>query len=220
MCLKIKSGGREGSDRSGRGLPTASDFKEILGNIRVLSVCVSAFAMFLLFSSIRGTMIPLYGATVLGLNSSEIGLIFSCTSLVIFIVLAFATQRLEEAFGRAGLLTISLVVCSLSVAAMSLPSDFATFIITSIPLGVGLGLLQPTPFAMIIDLSKPANRGLMMGVMRTVADIGVIVGPIIVGSLMNIGQPLLVFYVIAAIIGALSLMTWIVFRRPAERNGV
>lgn len=217
IVSKIRTQDKMKSDRPRSILPTTSDFKTILGDLRVIAVCVSAFAMFLLFSSIRGTMIPLYGANVLNLSSSEIGLIFSCTSIVIFLVLAFVTHRLEGVFGRTRLLTISLLVCSLAVAVISLSSDFTTFIIASIPLGVGFGLLQPTPFAMIIDLSKPANRGLMMGIMRTIADLGIIVGPIVVGSLMNLGQPLWVFYLIAMIIGVLSILTWIVFRRHIEK---
>jgi DHA2 family lincomycin resistance protein-like MFS transporter len=124
------------------------------------------------------------------------------------------TYRLEGVFGRARLLSISLLVCSLAVLAISLSSDFTTFVIASIPLGVGFGLLQPIPFAMIIDLSEPVNRGLMMGTLRTVADLGIIIGPTSVGWLMSLDRPLWAFYLIAAIVGAFSLLTWTAFRRP------
>jgi len=203
-------------DKSKSLVPAAFDFKRTLGDLRVVAVSASAFAMFLLFSSIRGTMIPLYGAGVLDLNSTEIGLIFSCTSLTIFLVLFFVTNRLERVFGRARLLSISLLVCSLAVLTISLSSDFTTFVIASIPLGVGFGLLQPIPFAMIIDLSEPVNRGLMMGTLRTIADLGIIIGPTSVGWLMSLDQPLWVFYLISAIVGAFSLLTWTVFRRPRK----
>jgi len=205
-------------DKSESPVSAAFDFKGTLKDLRVVVVCTSAFAMFLLFNSIRGTMIPLYGAGVLGLNSTQIGLIFSCTSVTIFLVLLFVTNRLEGIFGRARLLSISLLVCSLAVLVISLSSDFTTFVFTSIPLGVGFGLLQPIPFAMIIDLSEPVNRGLMMGTLRTVADLGIIIGPISVGLLMGLGEPLWVFYLIAAIVGALSLLTWTAFRKPRGDN--
>lgn len=198
--------------------PAFSELGRILLRLPVVAVATSAFAMFLLFSSVRGTMIPLYGANILNLDSSEIGLIFSTTSATIFLVLFFFTGPLERILGRPRLLSVSLLVCSLAVFVLSLPSDFVTFTLASIPLGVGFGLLQPTPFAMIIDLSEPGNRGLMMGAVRTVADLGIILGPNIVGWLLSLGEAVWVFYLIAAIIGGVSVLTWSAFRRLEEQS--
>lgn len=192
---------------------------KILKNIYVITISGSAFMMFFLHNSIRSTMIPLYGANQFHLSLSELGLVFSLTSLIMLIVLFFVTHRLERIIGGSSLLPVSLLVCSISVLTLSFSSDFLTFTILSIPFGVGFGLLQSIPFTMIIDFSKPENRGLSMGILRTIADFGIILGPMIVGWLMYINQPLLVFYLVAGIIGAFSFITWIVFRKlrtPAE----
>jgi MFS transporter, DHA2 family, lincomycin resistance protein len=117
------------------------------------------------------------------------------------------------------LLSVSLLLCSLAVLILSLPSGFVAFAIASVPLGVGFGLLQPIPFAMIIDLSEPRNRGLMMGAVRTVADLGIILGPNIVGWLLGVGEPAWVFYLIAVIIGGVSILTWAAFRRSEKKEG-
>ena len=206
------------TDQSRSPVPAFSGLGRVLLDFRVIAVAASAMAMFLLFSSVRGTMIPLYADNVLHLDSSQIGLIFSITSATIFLVLFFLTDPLERVLGRSKLLSVSLLVCSLAVLVLSLPSGFAAFAIASVPLGVGFGLLQPIPFAMIIDLSEPRNRGLMMGTVRTVADLGIIVGPNIVGWLLSVGEPAWVFYLIAVIIGGISILTWAAFRSEKKEG--
>jgi DHA1 family multidrug resistance protein-like MFS transporter len=198
-------------------VPAFSGLGKVLRDFRVIAVATSAMAVFLLFSSVRGTMIPLYADNVLHLDSTQIGLIFSITSATIFLVLFFLTDPLERLLGRSRLLSVSLLVSSLAVLALSLPSGFAAFALASVPLGVGIGLLQPIPFAIIIDLSEPRNRGLMMGTVRTVADVGIILGPNIVGWLLGIGEPAWVFYLIAAIIAGVSILTWAAFRRSEKK---
>ncbi len=211
--MKFSKNTIESNRRKGL-IPSYSDMIEILRDIRVIAISGSAFAMFFLFSGVRGTMIPLFGAGQFQLSSSQIGLVFSLTSLTILMVLFFITHRLERIIGRSSLLPISLSVCSISVLILSFSSDFMTLAVLSIPLGIGFGLLQPIPFATIIDFSNPAKGGLSMGILRTIADLGLIIGPMMVGWLMYLNQPLLVFYLVASIIGALSFMTWIVFRKP------
>jgi DHA1 family multidrug resistance protein-like MFS transporter len=206
------------TDEARSPVPAFSGLGKMLLDLRVIAVAASAMAMFLLFSSVRGTMIPLYADNVLHLDSTQIGLIFSITSATIFLVLFFLTDPLERVLGRSKLLSVSLLVCSLAVLVLSLPTGFAAFAIASIPLGIGFGLLQPIPFAMIIDLSEPRNRGLMMGTVRTVADIGIILGPNIVGWLLGVGEPAWVFYLIAVIIGGISILTWTAFRRPEKKE--
>ncbi len=201
------------SDRP-RGLaPSGYGAMAILKDIRVIAVSGSAFVMFFLYNSIRSPMIPLYGAKQFHLTSSEIGLVLSLFSLASFIVLFFIYPRLEN-IRKSSLLPVSLLVNSISVLTLSFSSDFTTLAILAILLGVGHGLLQPIPFTMIIDLSKPENRGFSMGILRTIADIGIIIGPMMVGSLMDFNQPLLVFYLDAGIVITISFMTWIVFRKP------
>jgi MFS family permease len=170
--------------------------------------------MFFLFSSIRGTMIPVYGAETLMLSSFEIGLVFSLTSATSVVGLVFITHRLEERLGRFKLLPLGLLVSSISVFLVSLSSNIITLSTFVIPLGAGLSILQPTVFSMISDHAKPENRGLTMGISRTVAAFGIVIGPTMVGGLIDLGQPLLAFYLVAGILGLFSILTRLVFRKP------
>lgn len=50
-----------------------------------------------------------------------------------------------------------------------------------------------------------------MGVARTIADAGHLTGPIMVGWLIDLGQPLIAFYVVAGILGGVALLTYQIF---------
>ena len=185
--------------------------KEIF-DVKIIVISISCFMMFFLFTSIRSTMIPLYGSNELGLSALQIGLVFSVTSAIIVCCLLLVNVKLEQALRQASLLTLSLLICASSVVLLSFSVDFITLLVFSIPLGFGLSLLQPTPFAMISDYAKPENRGVTLGLARTIADVGIILGSTLVGWLIDVGQPLLVFYLIAAVLALFSAVTWYVFR--------
>jgi len=187
---------------------------EIVKDRRMIILSASCFMMFFLFSSIRGTMIPVYGAETLMLSSFEIGLVFSLTSATSVVGLVFITHRLEGRLGRFILLPLGLLVSSISVFLVSLSSNIITLSTFVIPLGAGLSILQPTVFSMISDHAEPENRGLTMGISRTVAAFGIVIGPTMVGGLIDLGQPLLAFYLVAGILGLFSILTHIVFRKP------
>jgi MFS family permease len=187
---------------------------EIVKDRRMIILSASCFMMFFLFSSIRGTMIPVYGVEELSLSSFEIGLVFSLTSATTVVGLIFITHRLEERLGRSKLLPLGLIVSSLSVLLISLSSNIISLSTFVIPLGVGFSILQPTVFAMVSDHAEPEKRGLTIGISRTVAAFGIVIGPTMVGGLIDLGQPLLAFYLVAGILGLFSILTHVVFRKP------
>jgi MFS family permease len=185
--------------------------REIIDD-KLITISISCFMLFFLFTSIRSTMIPLFASNKLGLSSIQIGFVFSFTSAIIVCCLLFINVKIENRLRRSSLLTLSLLICALAVFLVSLSYDFVTLMIVSIPLGLGFSLLQPTPFAMVSDYTKPENRGLMLGLARTIADFGIVLGPPLVGWLIDVGQPLLVFYLISAVLVLFSLATWRIFR--------
>jgi MFS family permease len=189
---------------------------DVLRNPKVLALGGACFVLFFLFTSIRGTMIPLYGTDTLALTSVQIGLLFSVTSMIIMVMLLFLSHRLERFVRRSVLLPLSLLFCSVSVFLIVFAADFLSFILVLVPLSIGLGILQPLPFAMVGDYAQSKTIGITMGVLRTVGDLGIILGPIIVGWLLDLGHNLYVFYLIAAIVGLFSLVTWVVFIKRTQ----
>jgi MFS family permease len=191
---------------------------EIIKNVRIMVLSACSFIMFFYFSSIRGTLIPLYGTENLGLNSVQISLIFSLSSIIVVLSMIFINQLLEKLIKRALLLSISLIACSVSIFSLSVAWNFSSLAVLYIPLGFCFGIFQPLPFAMIIDNSEPNNRGLTIGVSRTIADFGIILGLLVAGWLLDLGQPRYTFYVVASLFGLFSYLTYKIFLKENSKN--
>ena len=170
-----------------------------------------AVLMFFYFSSIRGTLIPLYRTENLTLSSVQISIIFSLSSSIVVLSMIFISQQFEKRMRRALLLSISLLACSVSIFSLSSAWNFNSLALLYIPLGFSFGIFQPLPFAMIIDNSEPNNRGLTIGISRTIADFGIILGPMLAGWLLDLGQPRYTFYIVASLFGLFSYLTYRIF---------
>jgi len=204
---------REAIPRSEKPSSSVFSIREIITERRMLILSASCFMMFFLFSSIRGTMIPVYGAEELKLSSFGIGVVFSVTSATTVVGLILLTHRLEDRLGRSKLLSFGFLICSISVILISFASDLITLSIFVIPLGLGFSILQPTVFGMISDSAEPENRGLTMGISRTVAALGIVIGPTMVGGLIDLGQPLLIFYIVSGLLCLFSIITYVIFKK-------
>jgi MFS family permease len=187
-------------------------------NPRIIAISGACFMIFFFYSSIKGTLLPLYGTEVLGLSSFEIGLVFSFLSMITVVGLLFFTHQWEARLSRAMLLPLSLCICAIAIVLVSFAVDVLTLAVFIIPLGIGLSILQPTPWTMISDYAHPEYRGVTMGVARTIADSGHLIGPIMVGWLIDLGHPLIAFYIVAGILGAVSLLTYRVFIHDTLRH--
>jgi MFS family permease len=185
---------------------------------RIIAISAACFMIFFFYSSIKGTLLPIYSAQVLQLTAFEIGLVFSLLSAITVLGLLFSTHQLETRLGRAMLLPVSLLICAIAIVLVSLAFNLFTLAAFIIPLGIGLSILQPTPWTMISDHAHPEHRGVTMGVARTIADTGHLIGPPMVGWLLDLGQPLMAFYIVAGVLSGVSLVTYKVFRHEVDTS--
>lgn len=194
-----------------------SNILDTVKDIHFIAISAACFMIFFFYSSIKGTLLPLYSTQVLRLSSFEIGLVFSLLSAITVVGLLFFTYQLEAKLSRAMLLPVSLFACAIAIVLVSFATDFLTLAVLVIPLGIGLSILQPTPWTMISDYTHPEHRGVTMGVARTIADTGHLIGPPMVGWLIDLGQPIVAFYIVAAVLGGISLLTYWVFMRKTGK---
>lgn len=201
-----------------RGQSSSSRLWDSIKDPRIMAISGACFMIFFFYSSIKGTLLPLYGTEVLGLSSFEIGLVFSFLSLITVVGLLFFTHQWEARLSRAMLLPLSLCICAIAIVLVSFAFDVLTLTAFIVPLGIGLSILQPTPWTMISDYAHPEYRGITMGVARTIADAGHLIGPIMVGWLIDLEQPVIAFYIVATILGSVSLLTYRIFAHETRTH--
>jgi MFS family permease len=176
----------------------------LLVDRRMIAIEVTQMASFITMSSIRTTMLPLYGVDYLGLSSAEIGTILSIGALVSFPTLMIISNVVDR-IQRNQIISIGFLGLATAVFLYPFALDFTFVLVATVILSVSQILINPSKSAIIGDITTPETRGLVMAAFRTAGDIGFFIGPAMAGYLtdnVNVHAP---FYLVA-ILCVLSAM--------------
>ena len=178
---KLASSGNESSLQI-RGI--LRDMKEVLSNPSFLMVTFAIFTMFFLRTGVRSTLVPLFAANNLGLDSGEIGLVLTVGGITTALTIT-PTGSISDRIGR----KIPLALCLVLTAGITLVIPFATNLLTlSAALaiyGAVIGLQGPSA-AYATDVSPQDKLEISMGLYRMISDFGFVVGPLLLGFLADI----------------------------------
>jgi MFS family permease len=177
----------------------------LLVDRRLVAIEITQMASFITMSSIRTTMLPLYGVEYLGLSSSEIGTILSLGALISFPTLMIMSNVVDR-IQRNQIISLGFLGLATAVFLYPFAQDFTVILVATIILSVSQILINPSKSAIIGDITTPEMRGLVMGAFRTAGDIGFFIGPAMAGYLtdnVNVHAP---FYLVT-ILCILSAMT-------------
>jgi MFS family permease len=161
----------------------------------------------------------LYITRRFGVGMTEVGLLFG-----LFALSGFAGNMLGGALtdrlGRKGVVLFGLVMSALSALGMGLVDDLRAFAAVAVLVGLLADVAGPATQAMIADLLPEEKRAGGFGVMRVIANLAVVIGPMI-GGLLAARSYLLLFVLdaVASLITAVILNFSLAESKPAEPEG-
>ncbi len=138
-----------------------------------------AFMIFPFGVSNINAYIPIYGK---GYGITETG-----TGLLITIfyagsaLLRAPAGRLSDRFGREPMIVCGLLIGAISLALISQFHSLSHLIPVIVCSGIALGITIPPIMALVADLSSKESRGLSMGIMSCVYQLGMAMGPTAMG---------------------------------------
>ncbi len=132
----------------------------------------------------RQALIPFFAGVVLGLDSAQVGLLQSASSMI-DMTLFFPAGIIMDRFGRKFTSVPSFALMSVGIALMPLATGFGSMMLIVLLIGFGNGLGSGAMMTLGTDLAPRGAVGEFMGVWRFVGDAGAASGPIAVGSLAD-----------------------------------
>jgi MFS family permease len=149
-------------------------------------------------------------------SNSEIQWIIDSYVLV-FAGLLLTTGSLSDRFGRKGALQIGIVLFSFGSIAAALSSSATQLIVTRAFMGIGGALIMPSTLSILTNVFRdPKERGRAIAVWAGFSGLGVAIGPMIGGFLVEHFDWSAVFWInIPIAIVALSLGLFLV---PTSRD--
>lgn len=128
----------------------------------------------------RQFIVPVYGATVLGLDAAEVGFIMTFASVLDMLMFVPAGIVMDR-FGRKVAAVPSFAVMAVGVALIPLASSYLGLLAAAAIIGFGNGLGSGTMMTLGADLAPPGATGEFLGLWRLVGDAGSVAGPLVVG---------------------------------------
>lgn len=181
-----ETGGLGVSPERSEPTPASSSvtLRRLLTNAGFLLVCLVSFVQFFARTGAIFSVVPVTGHQQLGLTPSQIGFALTLGNMLGFLVI-WISGVLVDRYGRKAVIVPSTFVSASAFVAFALADGYPAFILGALLWGVGGGIGGAAPAAYAADLAPSEAKGICMGVYRTVADAGYVVGPALLGLIAD-----------------------------------
>ena len=159
---------------------------EVLRSRVFLAVAVVNFAVFFTRSSSRLTLIPLAGTDVYGLGLGEVGILLTVMAVINLVLLPAASSATDR-LGRIQVITPSMVIAGGALLVLALAGTTTVFLVGAGLLALATSVAGPAPAAFAADAVPAESRGFSLGLFRTFGDLGIMVGPPLLGLAADLG---------------------------------
>jgi MFS transporter, DHA1 family, multidrug resistance protein len=202
-----------GTDGRGR-------IRQLLRDRSFLAVCAVAFSVF--FHRFGGTqsLIPVIAYTVVGLSVGELGLLLGIVTACNLVMVTLAGS-VSDRVGRKKVIVPGLATAALVLPLYAVGAHPAWFVAVTLVTGIAMGFSGPTPAAYMADVAPAGARGPAVGIYRTFGDLAGIVGPILLGWLVDgAGYRTAVFVLAGVMFGAVLIFATVAREtvRPRARG--
>jgi MFS family permease len=145
-----------------------------------LLIALVEFILFFSRSGSQYTIVPLLGSNHLGLKVSQIGFTLTLVALG-HLSTIYLSGWLGDRFGVKKILVPSILLASASIFLFGISSNYICYLLAGIIYGLGTGCGGTLPPAYAAQIRGDVGYGLIVGPLRLFGDIGLMVGPIILG---------------------------------------
>ena len=146
----------------------------------------------------------------LGASNREIQWVIDSYTLV-FAGLLLTTGSLSDRFGRKGALQLGIVLFGLGSAASALTSTPTQLIFTRAFMGLGAALIMPSTLSILTNVFRdPKERAKAISIWSAASGIGIVVGPVLGGYLLERFSWSSVFWVNVPLAALMFLGTWLI----------
>jgi MFS family permease len=155
---------------------------------------------------VRNTILPLYAATTLGLGGVSIATAIALMSITGLLV-ATPGGMLGDRTGRRRVITAGLAAIAVGDLAFLLTNDLLTFLLVSALIGFG-DFFTSSQTALLSEIVPVADRTKALATYRFSADLGALIGPILLAFIMDVSSPQNAVIVAVGVLVTASLSAW------------
>ena len=170
-----------GSAGAGRG----GGIGRLLRNRNFVLVSLIAFGVFFTRGGVQQTLLPVIGRDRFGLSPSQLGILFGSIAAMNLLTIPVG-GLISDRLGRKASVVPGSLLDTLGLFLLSIEGSPAQFWAGSLLLGLGSGLSGPASAAYVSDIAAAGLLSLALALYRTLADVGLVAGPPLLGGLSDL----------------------------------
>ncbi len=149
-----------------------------------LAVCVVAFAVFFARFGGQQFLVPIIAYDNVGLTAGELGLALGLVTTANIVLVSFA-GRVADRIGRKRVIVPAMVLAGLATVGYVWADSVVPLLVVLCFVGLLNTFSGPTPAAYLADVAPPGRQGPAVGVFRTFGDLAGLIGPVLLGWLVE-----------------------------------
>ena len=201
------------------GLTTGllTTFRKMLHNSRVMGMLLPRIATIIVMVPTMG-FLPILMDRIIGATGIEIGVVISTRTIV---NAGFQTPfgRMADRYNKVALLLIGCSVAGAGVFIVPFADSFLQLVGLFVLIGIGEALIWPTLGAIAIQEGHQYGQGSMMGIFNMAVSVGMLIGSLLAGSVMDMLGLNYVFYIISVILILSALVGGKMIARGEQAQG-
>ncbi len=163
-------------------IPTREEMKKVLSKTLIVACIINLVSM-MINSGLLGTILPIYATENLGLPLTQYALLVSA-STVGSISGNLIGGALSDKIGRKRVLLVGFTIGALSIFGITVFPSFIPLLVMMFFKGIFWGIVYGVVPAYIADAVPDEVRGIGIGTFRTFMDLGGLVGPMVMTSIV------------------------------------
>ena len=188
---------------AGAGLPPfLTQLRLLTARLGFFLVCVFKFMQTVVRTGCLFAIVPVLGHDRLGLSATQIGVSMAIGS-VIGLLSTYPAGVVADRFGRKMVIVPGAALIAVALLLFCYAPAYVWFVAASVAWGASTATTGAAPAAYAADNAPPGMNAAAMSGFRMLADAGYVVGPILVGALVD------AYGANPALIGAALLMTMV-----------
>jgi len=162
---------------------TLQDMWQVLTHPSFLLATFATFALFFIRTGVRSTLVPLFSANNLGLETSYIGGVLTVAGVATAATMV-PMGKISDRIGRRNPLVLCLLLTAIVTVWIPFSTSLLDLLISMAIYGLIVGLSGPIA-AYVTDVSPQDKLEVSMGLYRMISDLGFIAGPLLLGYIAD-----------------------------------